>query len=515
MSDMELIKRLPIKDLETMAEYISYFADADCSVNSEKMQNVLHFWEQNKQDLYTIFGKEFILTREVSFQQSADEISAEMTRLLFRRGSKGRTFYESFENWASYRFTGSGYIWDLISSETLRLNTYSGPTFSISLPNDKFLEVKSGCKASRVLGKIAAAFQLDGYEDFRIAHSQCLNQKLTKGELCLSIHPMDYITMSDNDCNWESCMSWMNEGDYRLGTVEMMNSPCVVVAYLKSSSDMNWGTDYKWNNKKWRQLYIVDPSIIMSIRQYPYDNDDLNLICLKWLKELVEKNSDWGPYLSSISMAQNNTATMVNGFTVYFSFTTGYMYNDIYSKHTAFLSSKLQVDSSIDIHFSGPAQCMKCGDVIDDRAPSNTVVCVDCGRYHRCDMCRDRIGPDENYYEVDGSILCCACNDEYTASCGCCGALGLSENMYVVHLIHNGKIIDGFETVVCDHCFYTVIKKNQIGTFYDGWQERNGCRYGCFYNAIDIETLTADGYEMFDITDEIISELIQASQEEE
>ena len=38
--------------------------------------------------------------------------------------------------------------------------------------------------------------------------------------------------MSDNNSGWESCMSWRNNGCYRRGTVEMMNSPYVIVAYL-------------------------------------------------------------------------------------------------------------------------------------------------------------------------------------------------------------------------------------------------------------------------------------------
>ena len=45
--------------------------------------------------------------------------------------------------------------------------------------------------------------------------------------------------MSDNDYGWDSCMGWMNEGEYRLGTVEMMNSPCIVVAYIDGEEAWN------------------------------------------------------------------------------------------------------------------------------------------------------------------------------------------------------------------------------------------------------------------------------------
>ena len=75
----------------------------------------------------------------------------------------------------------------------------------------------------RVLSKIATAYNLPGFEDFRIAQSLVTNQANLKGYITLSIHPLDYMTMSDNNCGWDSCMSWQEEGCYRQGTVEMMN----------------------------------------------------------------------------------------------------------------------------------------------------------------------------------------------------------------------------------------------------------------------------------------------------
>jgi hypothetical protein len=78
--------------------------------------------------------------------------------------------------------------------------------------------------------------------------------------------------MSDNTIGWSSCMSWSGDGEYRQGTVEMMNSPCVVVGYLRSEKDMPMTDGAKWNNKKWRCLFHWDEDleIVFAGRQYPF-----------------------------------------------------------------------------------------------------------------------------------------------------------------------------------------------------------------------------------------------------
>ena len=48
-----------------------------------------------------------------------------------------------------------------------------------------------------------------------------------------------------------------DEGSYRLGTVEMMNSPMVICAYLSGKNQMDINGVYEWNSKKWRAWAIV------------------------------------------------------------------------------------------------------------------------------------------------------------------------------------------------------------------------------------------------------------------
>lgn len=104
-------------------------------------------------------------------------------------------------------------------------------------------------KALKQLNGILHFMDDDEFEEFRICQSMCTNTTALEGKLCLSIHPLDYMTMSDNACDWSSCMSWQEDGCYRMGTVEMMNSPCVIVAYLESSHPMYFSREATWNSK--------------------------------------------------------------------------------------------------------------------------------------------------------------------------------------------------------------------------------------------------------------------------
>lgn len=117
--------------------------------------------------------------------------------------------------------------------------------------------------------------------------------KVMNSEIILSIHPLDFMTMSDNTSNWSSCMSWNNFGSYRCGTVEMMNSASIVIAYSAAKEPMDLFDDskeYKWNDKTWRELFIVTKDFIYPIKGYPYQNIEFEKFVMDKLAELGEKN---------------------------------------------------------------------------------------------------------------------------------------------------------------------------------------------------------------------------------
>ena len=243
-----LFELLSKEDCEKIEWYIRNFAGlgGDSSDMKASLDYILRFWAYNKQSLYKMLGDNLIISRKVSYSRTYDEMSEDYYDYFGRNGD-GFEFRNTFNNkvrdlYLKTDISNTQYfnLVNLLDVEPLMSNIYDGESFKFTY-NNKTLMINKGMKLSKMLGKMSDILEIDRdiYEKFRIAHSQFLNQKNISGELCLSIHPLDYITMSDNDCGWDSCMRWQNGGgEYRQGTVEMMNSPIILEAYLKSDKDM-------------------------------------------------------------------------------------------------------------------------------------------------------------------------------------------------------------------------------------------------------------------------------------
>jgi hypothetical protein len=287
--------------------------------------------------------------------------------------------------------------------------------------------------------------KVDGYEAFRRAHSLVLNQKKLRGNLCLSIHPMDYITMSDNDCGWQSCMQWMEEqGDYRLGTIEMMNSPYCVVAYVEAREDMYlWNSETRWNNKRWRQLLMITPEMLLGNKQYPYFSDDLQGAAMKWLRELAnagdyrcaDNNKRYGPYEEEALQIANKRRNRVGTREIYVNFWFNYMYCDIYDYRMAFIARNCP-SNSIEYNLSGPAVCTNCGDVIykdcESEVEAYWTTCRACNNMWRCAHCGEWHHGDPCYVEDSDEPYCAYCYEYDTSVCEVCGGrMAYGQSIYI------------------------------------------------------------------------------------
>lgn len=196
------------------------------------------------------------------------------------------------------------------------------------LPDGKYKELRitKTEKIEKVQRKILDFFDFkqnhpDFYQQYTIFAkkvAELKSQGSHEAILCLSIHPLDFMSMSDNCSNWSSCMNWTEDyegGCYRIGSVEMMNSNVVVCAYLLSTNEKkqvwNFGTypsdwgkedyyypncegeEWEWNNKTWRCLYYVTKDLLVSGKSYPYYNENLNFQVLEILKDMVKEKFNW------------------------------------------------------------------------------------------------------------------------------------------------------------------------------------------------------------------------------
>lgn len=530
---MSLFEKLPQEEVHLLSEYLAFYSGGT-PLREERMDYFLRFWEEAKLPFYQMFGEQFIIKKEVMFEKPTSALALEMDEVFY--APLVARFIDVYRQRVrviskdDYILRNNLFTFVNSSDIDLVTNEYQGKSFIIPgscTVTGRPLQVNQGCKLVRMLGKITEALGIkveakvcadcgqimyddthfcpfcggqvklmDGYEAFRLAHSLVLNQKVIRGNLCLSIHPMDFVTMSDNACGWSSCMSWVEEGDYRLGTIEMMNSPCVVVAYVEAKDDMSLCDDYKWNNKRWRQLLIVNKEIILGNRQYPYTSDVLQREAMKWLREMCQEVERWGPYSEDIHRIRNNTwNTLSEEDSVEFDITCDFMYNDVNGRDClAYIApSYFKGLDYYSLCFSGPAVCTDCGDVIpyDGGFDASCVQCNACNGTWKCACCGDHFHDD--YYEVNGLPYCEDCFYEITDLCEICDDRVTETTPVYIQCTNtqNEEIIRSFNysfsVSACDDClsrpsFYLDDFGPLIEVFNDDW--------GCYCKAFDISNLS-------------------------
>lgn len=446
------------------------------------IKEVLFEWEEEKVNLFHLLGDNLILTKEVNYSSSISEKKRELDYFLFSyRGTKynSEIFLKAYQDWVDDYISGccdSNRIraFHLVSYDVLLNNAWDwDEIFEVPMPNGKVYKITKGTKAAKALFKIASAYNLKGFEEFRLGHSLILNDKNLKGKLSISIHPLDYWTMSDNECNWTSCMSWEDMGGYRQGTVEMMNSPYVIAAYLSAETPYQMTDKFKWNNKKWRQLFIVNKDIICAVKGYPYQQEFLTEKIISWIAELAKENLGW-EYDNLFSYYSNHTiynkatdALMYEN--IYF--TTNYMYNDIgtLERHLCLCAKDGISDDLKHLSYSGSSQCVCCGSINGGFSNENLLACSDCDHLIRCSECGEVIWGDE-YSIVKDNILCSTCTDDLTFYCSYCGDYDWNDNQTTLTIIVNH--IESEDTVwifnenltLCQDCYEQLVKKVPIYT---------------------------------------------------
>lgn len=427
---MDLYNALPETDRENIFNYLEWNS-INCDATyprREKLPKILHYWAQEKVDLYKMFDENFILSKRIKVPFVTDIAINQCYRddtinhfknnlqFFFQRMNDEFQGYCSYTNGffsTCHGFENSLWIsnpgdfkraceaidevpdrvynligWIIPDFETLVTNKidWHDDYHSVKIPygtDGDYIKISKGDKTMKALGKIIHTIfpdLVDEFEEFRIRVSQITNQSSLSGDLCISIHPLDFMTMSDNSSNWSSCMNWRNKGEYRCGTVEMMNSCSVVVAYLKSDTETLTRKNCKWNSKKWRSLFIVTNGAIVSVKGYPYQNETLTKTVLEWLKELYDKNlvGTWfDPLVDTLGnpcelhMLTDDELDM---------FKTDNMYNDFgTTDHYGYITPAfMRMD---EYNYSGILNCMSCGEMWDaDRYDARLckVNCDDC-----------------------------------------------------------------------------------------------------------------------------------------
>ena len=507
---MEPFKALTDFDKENIVNYIETFAIPGGGRMSASLDNVLCYWNTEKQKLFKILGEKLIIKKTFQVAEERETIVRNIDEYLVSN-EPGTEFVRAYKElrrntdlfpdncWASILSS-----FDLVDSNSLYKNKTCNE-FTMLLPDGKTLKVPYGAKVMRSLQKIAKAYNLPDFEIFRNRISRFPEVRNREVEITLSIHPLDFMTMSDNDNDWDSCMNWTNSepGSYRGGTVEMLNSPNVIIAYI-TTKNFKPCYNVEWNSKSWRELVIVEPYMISTVKSYPYYNKEFDKNIVNWIAELaapvfgVEYNlgkplEDLEDYIS----VPETIWPADNGIGYDITIDTGCMYNDFGNTENYAIFSKTPPENkSFHCCYSGPWSCMICGDD-EEYDTEEVVVCSNCDTPIYCYCCGDRIRPGSEIM-IDDRYVCDYCYEQLDR-CAICEDAYFEDSLIksVIYDFDEEKIeLKYGYNLICSDCSWQeyfgnneiiTIRKHFIGKPF----------YGESILLIDKNTLTEEEKEQF------------------
>lgn len=307
-----------------------------------------------------------------------------------------------------------------------------------------------GQKTSRAINKICQKYGLDKHPEYNARFAKLadsLNPMQVKRTALLSVHPCDYLEMSNEDNSWRSCHC-IREGEYHAGTLSYMND---VVSMIFYTVDEDLGGPYYREPKRTRQVFAYRDGILLQSRLYPHTEDEEarniyrdivqrtishclnvpNLWKLRRKQEAVDANCQthadalhytdytYQCYKSNVSLLElihnDDEKSIVIGNTAYCLDCSRKLY------HTDSLyceSCNCNADYTT---------CEDCGERIrldsdDDFCIGGAHYCQDCVAW--CDSCQEYTnGEVIDVYELQGRCIrvCSDCREQYYVSCEDCG----------------------------------------------------------------------------------------------
>lgn len=316
--------------------------------------------------------------------------------------------------------------------------------------------------------------------------SNIIQENKIRGTLCFSVHPLDFLSSSENTYNWRSCHAL--DGEYRAGNLSYMTDKCTFMVYLKGADNQKlYGFGpVEWNSKKWRMLIHAaeDDSIMFAGRQYPFSSKsgiDTVLNIYNNLMVIGPKEKPWiatwfkyggwradyvDSYVPYDATNAEDTRHLAARYIVYDNQLVDISkvvqeglnclnYNDILQS-TCYLYPYYAIYDPYGYHsvnnllahpviVGEEVLCLHCGkELISD---PETMRCNDCELnfgteendvYSVCDCCGTRIYIDDATEVGDNEELVCdACFHAYAFVCDCCGNAYFDSDRVFVPDKHN------------------------------------------------------------------------------
>lgn len=453
-------------DYSNIKEQFDKIISYSQNIKNPQTDKLFANWAINKEYFYNLFGQKLIYEypEKVVFELDAD---AKQERLF--------NFYSLLEEVYGY-------------TELAKFVLQQAQGFFDNLTVCDFITLNGKkIKAGTKLVKSFKYFAIDNrsLHDIQSEASRIIQENKVEGTLCFSIHPLDFLSLSENTYNWRSCHAL--DSEYRSGNLSYMQDSTTVICYLKGQDSAklpSFPEDVYWNSKKWRTLFFLnrDESIFFAGRSYPFKTSaGLELARTIFVNMLSRKDVydyQWTNWIKSqstetfcpeddLKFCGNSCIWTAEGYAPAKAYIQDCKYpqhyNDLlysscykpiyslrYGRHPFNINQAICYTSLENpLKVGHNVSCLRCGAVLKEVAENGSMLCEDCQtdqvqeNMNYCDCC-GRAGQNENMIAVyDGYYVCRHCLEKYYTSCEGCGKW--IDKTFVVYDKNSGQYL-------CPHC---------------------------------------------------------------
>lgn len=417
--------------------------------NIEEAMNLnLNKWQTNKTYLHKFLGEQLIYKSEPFLGVATDELVDEAFSNFIQELEDLANSFQSSNNdiislirVTSFNVNKEGFLNNILTYGYASPDYYDFPkpknAFYIEEDSKYSKSMKFFIKEKEMLRRI---------QDLYSTYTQKLTTNKKMMNVYLSIHPLDYLTVSENKYGWRSCHA-LSDGDYRGGNFNYMVDKTTLVAYIMEDKDENlfndtyWPMgDVQWNSKIWRCLVHLNEKGIIINTQYPYKSD----VFLNQLEVVLDKITD-NTFTKKEDFNKPKRVTWNNIDNPMFysdldNNNRGAYIKELKDEEVYRLSNGILGYSIIDI--GEDAYCFECGSGIATEGYDCTCQCCRGSKESQCDNCGNYWDTDDMYY-LNSENICPDCRDQYYFECPDCGEL--FHNDYA----HYNSL---FGVNLCDRC---------------------------------------------------------------
>ena len=274
-----------------------------------------------------------------------------------------------------------------------------------------------GQKASRIINKICLHFGLDHYEEDKVIAGEprrvkpynaifarladALNPAEIQKTAVLSVHPCDFLEMSNKDDVWHSCHC-LGDGCYKGGCQSYMGDGVSMIFF---TIDESVRADFHKAPRITREIFCYTEGLLLQSRLYPTDNAEQYDL----YRNLVQRA------ISECLGAPNlwTTRRELKNISDFWTTASGALHYTDYDNGYASLSFLKGGEPYGHLRIGSQSLCPCCGEPINNH---RHIKCDHCEKVVICKDCGETVRKCDTHY-LEGAFYCKAC----VHRCSFCG----------------------------------------------------------------------------------------------